>query len=472
MKRTWAVIVSAALLASCRTSQPTTNPFLRTTVPPPATSPGLVVTPGTPYAQGIAPPMVTSPAPPVVTTPAPVVTQPVPVAPAPVAPMSAQPVMPQGDRFNPPGGSYLFHQSSHKPPAARTRAESAPLAEAAKPGRVVVQACYAPPSDKPETVMSPDGFIENPFVVKRRKAESPQAVSRDGYIENPYVKPKGKVAGSTPAIRTKPTSKTSPRDRVPVVRTPPLKRPAPLAKTAPNMRAKPAAKPSQPVARLTLGDSPNKLPQLPGKVSVSTAGQGNLLRIVGESLPSPDGSTVVSTRPSAPATSAFRSVQSPPVSDGTVLRITAGALPSTVTSSNDPSPANFSVAVPHSVGDSSATFVSPDTSQPVVQATFQPVPSSRSASQANYAHSADYRTLRGRLEYSPGQRQWKLRYIPIDGQTDTHGGSVLLTASPDLESFQPGDYVVVEGLLTGGHGQAAAGDAPWYTATRLERLAR
>ena len=173
MKRTWAVILTAALLASCRTSQPTTNPFLRTTVPPPATSPGLVVTPGTPYAQGISPPMVTSPAPPMVTTPAPVVTQPVPVAPVPVAPMNAAPVMPQGDKFNPPGGSYLFHQSSHEVPAARAVATEFATKTS---GRVIVQACYAPPADRPATEMSPDGFIENPYVVKPRRIENPPAV--------------------------------------------------------------------------------------------------------------------------------------------------------------------------------------------------------------------------------------------------------------------------------------------------------
>ncbi len=463
MKRTWAVILSAALLASCRTSQPTTNPFLRTTVPPPATSPGLVVTPGTPYAQGISPPLVT--------TPAPVVTQPVPVTPVPVAPITAPPIMPQGDKFNPPGGSYLFHQSSHETPAARTQSVSTPLAVSAKPGRIVVQACYAPPEDRPETVMSPDGFIENPFVVKRRKIENPQAVSRDGYIENPYVKPKGKVPAPPPVARSNPTTKTLPRDQVPLVRTQPLKKPAPSPTTTPVVRAKSSAERAQPAARLTFGEPPNKLPQLPDRMSVSSAGQGNLLRIVGESLPGSAGSTVVSAQAPAPvAMPAFRAAQSPAVAagDGTVLRITAGALRSTVRSSNDLSPPPVAVVAPQTGSESTATFVTPDATQPVVQAAFPPVPSRQTK---RYAHSVDYRTLRGRLEYSPDQREWKLRYLPSDGQTDSFGGSVLLTASSALKPFQPGDFVVVEGSLADDT-TTPAGDAPRYTATRIDRLAR
>src|SRR5258707_542169 len=53
MKRPWAVIFTAAVLVGCRSSQPATNPFLRTTVPPPATGQGVVVSPGVPYSPGI-----------------------------------------------------------------------------------------------------------------------------------------------------------------------------------------------------------------------------------------------------------------------------------------------------------------------------------------------------------------------------------------------------------------------------------
>jgi hypothetical protein len=110
MTRLCAVIFIASALAGCRGSQPATNPFLRTTVPPPATGQGMMVMPGE--------------AAPVVVTPgvpgAPSAVAPgVPVAPAQPAPLiGPPPVSPQKEEFKPPGGDYLFHQSSHQRPGA------------------------------------------------------------------------------------------------------------------------------------------------------------------------------------------------------------------------------------------------------------------------------------------------------------------------------------------------------------------
>ena len=64
-----------------------------------------------------------------------------------------------------------------------------------------------------------------------------------------------------------------------------------------------------------------------------------------------------------------------------------------------------------------------------------------------YSHHTNYSWLRGRLEYSTAARRWKLRYIPIDGQTDSFGGSVVLSASPLLESLRHGDMVTIEGTI-------------------------
>jgi hypothetical protein len=101
MKWPWAVMLAAIAFAGCRSSQPATNPFLRTTVPPPATGQPMMVMPGEP-----APPVVTG-----VPGAAPAGT--VPVVPAQPAPVVAPPVPQQPEEFHPPGGSYLFHQSSH-----------------------------------------------------------------------------------------------------------------------------------------------------------------------------------------------------------------------------------------------------------------------------------------------------------------------------------------------------------------------
>ncbi|MEX0678468.1 MAG: hypothetical protein WD063_15415 [Pirellulales bacterium] len=109
MKGPRAVILAVAMLAGCRSSQPATNPFLRTTVPPPGTGQGMMVMPG----EAI---------PPVVTAPGVAATSPPAIAPAlPVTPVPAQPAPligpppPLGpqEKFQPPGGSYLYHQSSH-----------------------------------------------------------------------------------------------------------------------------------------------------------------------------------------------------------------------------------------------------------------------------------------------------------------------------------------------------------------------
>jgi hypothetical protein len=101
MKRPCAVLFAAAVLAGCRTAQPTTNPFMRTTVPPPATGQGTPVVPADPYAAPQAMPPAVSPA--------------VPVAP-PVAappPFAAPPVTaPPRDKYSPPGGSFQYNQSS------------------------------------------------------------------------------------------------------------------------------------------------------------------------------------------------------------------------------------------------------------------------------------------------------------------------------------------------------------------------
>jgi hypothetical protein len=85
-----------------------------------------------------------------------------------------------------------------------------------------------------------------------------------------------------------------------------------------------------------------------------------------------------------------------------------------------------------------------------------------------YGYAPDYRTLRGQLEYSLAERRWKLRYIPIDGDTDSHGGSVVLIDNPPSE-FQAGDFVTIKGDLTG---DTAVGEfAPKYQVSKIAPLA-
>jgi hypothetical protein len=82
----------------------------------------------------------------------------------------------------------------------------------------------------------------------------------------------------------------------------------------------------------------------------------------------------------------------------------------------------------------------------VPAAYFEPAgPARAELRQGRYDHDASYTWLCGRLEHSSVMGQWKLRYIPIDGETDAYGGSVVIANAEQLEGMRPGDFVRVEG---------------------------
>jgi hypothetical protein len=85
-----------------------------------------------------------------------------------------------------------------------------------------------------------------------------------------------------------------------------------------------------------------------------------------------------------------------------------------------------------------------------------------------FGYDPEYRSLQGRLEFSESESRWKLRYIPIDGQTDKYGGSVVLSDSPQLDGFEPGDFVTVEGTV-GKKDPRSRGFAPNYQLDRILR---
>ena len=96
-----------------------------------------------------------------------------------------------------------------------------------------------------------------------------------------------------------------------------------------------------------------------------------------------------------------------------------------------------------------------------------PAKPTRPANHASYGHDPNYGWLKGRLEYSNIDRRWKLRYIPIDGETDSHGGSVVLADSELLTGFASGDFIAVQGKLGG---RSSTAFAPDYEVTRIKRL--
>lgn len=105
------------------------------------------------------------------------------------------------------------------------------------------------------------------------------------------------------------------------------------------------------------------------------------------------------------------------------------------------------------------------------EATESEEPSGAPSRTARYAFDPDYRWLSGQLEYSQSERQWKLRYIPFDGsegEMDEYGGSVNLAPSPDLEGLEPGDFVTVQGSVTG-RARPGSGYSPQYSIRSLRR---
>jgi len=87
---------------------------------------------------------------------------------------------------------------------------------------------------------------------------------------------------------------------------------------------------------------------------------------------------------------------------------------------------------------------------------------------AKYGHDPQYEWLKGKLEYSQIDSHWKLRYIPVDGDTDQYGGSVVLADTSLLGELERGDFVEIRGKLRRRSGQR--GYAPEYEATKIKRL--
>jgi hypothetical protein len=119
--------------------------------------------------------------------------------------------------------------------------------------------------------------------------------------------------------------------------------------------------------------------------------------------------------------------------------------------------------------DPAARSISQVSTSPVRQASFtETIQPASGTSRSKYAYDPGYAWLQGRLEFSPATKRWKLRYIPLDGATDEHGGSVMLDDSPQLAQFRHGDFIRVDGRL-GERGVDTTVFAPSYRVDRIER---
>ena len=126
--------------------------------------------------------------------------------------------------------------------------------------------------------------------------------------------------------------------------------------------------------------------------------------------------------------------------------------------------------------------------RPASATTFEPLPGERETNpysrrlpesnkpisftpSAKYGHADDHSWLKGRLEYSQARRRWKLRYIPIDGEADRFGGSVILRKTSLLSGYERGESVELKGRLA--NVAKTAGDyAPDYEITQIKRIGR
>ena len=95
---------------------------------------------------------------------------------------------------------------------------------------------------------------------------------------------------------------------------------------------------------------------------------------------------------------------------------------------------------------------------------FQP-----SSGRSRYGYDPKYKWLRGKLEYSEREGRWKLRYVPIDGETDDHGGSVILADVSRLSGYERGDFVEVHGEI-GRRVEEEQGFAPDFKISRIVPL--
>jgi len=87
---------------------------------------------------------------------------------------------------------------------------------------------------------------------------------------------------------------------------------------------------------------------------------------------------------------------------------------------------------------------------------------------SHYGHGPDYSWVHGKLEHSQIDGRWKLRYIPVDGQTDRYGGSVVVADPSVLSGYERGEYLELRGRLAASDPEG--GYAPLYEVAEVERL--
>jgi hypothetical protein len=84
----------------------------------------------------------------------------------------------------------------------------------------------------------------------------------------------------------------------------------------------------------------------------------------------------------------------------------------------------------------------------------------------SYGYDPDYKTLRGKLEYSVAGQRWRLIYLPPDGPIDEYGGTATLPDPSQLDGFEAGDYVTASGTFSP---PGASGGSATFAIQRIKR---
>ncbi len=415
MNRTFALLFVAAALAGCQANAPTSDPFLRTRVPPPGT--GAAVPPGGAYYPNASYPTSTPsgsgsfPS----TTP----------SSTPAIPAST-PVVPPKDKFSPPGG-FNLQQSSVEPDKAS-------------------------PSDAPEQTSPPDQRPATTLAIRR-----PATINPGGGlpIRDTAANELTMAAAETPEVIKWTNEMLATPTATRAIFQQPLSMPATTTlavKTAAGVAAADADRSVSAVAFRTTEPAP-------------------VVRTVQE--------TAATSGPPRPAGAATIRILEPGSRPSEVALNTPRAnklddrLDDNLDDDADEDDDSQADADRGQTNLASPTRLAPkqlDTAKVATVASPAATTQTPAATGPRYAFDPAYRWLSGMLEYSQTARQWKLRYIPIDGQTDQYGGSMILADSPSLQDFKPGDFVSIHGTISAKQ-PATRGFSPLYELSQIDRAA-
>lgn len=443
MKRLLIASIAALALAGCKNSPPPGDPFLRTTVPPPGTgyAPDAYYPGGAPSA---APPAAA---------------QPIYPGGAPPAYPGAAPTGPPPAKFQAPGGTINLQQSSNEknekatPLTKRTLAKNISVADVQEDEDELPLAAAADKiaKDKPEQLAESDELAQAGEVSLPSPAQTRVAVRAfDAFAEPPSDAPI-------------PVEEPSMADAVVVTDAPNV------ADTEPEQFVKVEqenfAQNNVRIAATAESDEPESAPPVGETV----------IRILSAA---PEEETVAraelaAAEPAEEVQEEVEATQEPPaVTVRPSPRIASAAPPAEMTDAPQEEfrPKRRSTEViqtSHTVPISETAQAEPVAARTAVRPAVAEIGGPTSPA-TRYWHAPGYGQLHGRLEYSQSLKQWKIRYIPIDGQTDSYGGSVVLANSPALGKFRSGDFVSVEGSI--GQKQTSRGFSPTYELRQIESL--